>query len=207
MNWKVPEFLCDRFCSLTKTDISAELSRYREFSFEDVKLLISTIHTTLEFESGLNRRFTSMSSQAQNGFVLSSAFNGKISAALEPYLKYYLESEEKVLSGMADKARVNSKITDEEFQTGVFTSSTELFIYYRKTFPNFAKLTSGKMFVDLSKLFGKFLGIYCDVIKNKLIENPKGISTSDEIKTACIVLNTADYCHITTSQVFFALIY
>jgi hypothetical protein len=65
-----------------------------------------------------------------------------------------------------EKFKQSSTMSDDD--TGVLTSSTDLFLLYRQTLVNLAKLSTGKAFFDLSKLFGKWLFIYADILTAKL---------------------------------------
>ena len=52
--------------------------------------------------------------------------------------------------------------------------------------------------MDLSRLFGKWLQSYAEqVLSSSLLDRPTSPINVDEI---CTILNTADYCHTTTTQ-------
>lgn len=70
------------------------------------------------------------------------------------------------LFGMAETFRASSNVADDD--TGVFTSSADLFLFYRQTLVNLARLTNGRPFLDLGKLFGKWLMIYSDILQTKI---------------------------------------
>jgi hypothetical protein len=50
----------------------------------------------------------------------------------------------------------------------VLQSATDLFYYYRQAFTNFAGFSTGKPFLDLCRLFGKWLKFYADFLNQKL---------------------------------------
>jgi hypothetical protein len=64
--------------------------------------------------------------------------------------------EDKVLNDKVDYWENESRINDDEF---VLTSSTELFIFYRQTLLNCARLSTKKVFLDLVKMYQKWLVI------------------------------------------------
>lgn len=81
----------------------------------------------------------------------------------------------------------------------VIASSTELFHSYRITLAQCAKLSTGSRLLELTKTFSKYLDIYAQqVLHYHLTERagPSGPSTEDTI----VILNTADYCYSTTTQ-------
>ncbi len=56
-----------------------------------------------------------------------------------------------------------TRVINEE-EDSVLSSSTDLFYYYRQTLGNFSQFSKSKAFVDLSKLFGKWLKLYADML-------------------------------------------
>ena len=96
------------------------------------------------------------------------------------------------------------KPPDEEFSSQmVIPSSTELFSFYRLTFAQCAKLSTGARLVELSKVFAKYLDQYAQQILFYYIsERPTGQTPSKTpiIEDLVLVLNTADYCFSTCTQ-------
>ncbi|KAI8851914.1 Vps53-like protein [Chytridium lagenaria] len=200
IHWQVAELLCETFCNDTRTDISNILSKTE--TTLDVKVMLMALQQTMEFESKVESRFTvstfvvimfdgSMDEKPVNKFskIISSAF--------EPYLRLYIESEDRNLSEMIETARVSIATQDDEL---VFTSSTDLFLFYRQTLIQCSKFSTNKPFLDLCRLFGKWLRVYADVLATKLPKDDKKSYTEEEMKIACLVINTADYCSQTTAQ-------
>ncbi|KAJ3206943.1 Vacuolar protein sorting-associated protein 53, partial [Dinochytrium kinnereticum] len=101
------------------------------------------------------------------------------------------------LSEMIDAARTSVTTQEDEH---VFMSSTDLFLFYRQTLLQCSKFSTNKPFLDLCRLFGKWLRVYADVLASKLPRDDKKSYTEEEMRIACIVINTADYCSQTTAQ-------
>lgn len=80
----------------------------------------------------------------------------------------------------------------------VLPSSIELFHFYRLTLAQCAKLSTGSKLLDLSHTFAKYLDEYADVVLLHYFTPDKTSSLAAE--DVVIVLNTADYCHVTTLQ-------
>ena len=106
---------------------------------------------------------------------------------------------------------------DSESSSSVLPSSTELFYYYRETLERCAKLSTKGPFLDLCKVYKKWLRVYAEeVLGGSLMfsgrTDPRRSSSSDgrlslrDIGNACLVLNTADYCSETTTQVRLAIL-
>ena len=105
------------------------------------------------------------------------------------------------LSTMIPKYRQQSpRPPDEEFSSQlVIPSSTELFSFYRLTLAQCAKLSTGSRLVELSTVFAKYLDQYAQqVLLYYISERPIGQAAS--IEDTVLVLNTADYCYTTCTQ-------
>ncbi|KAJ3115436.1 Vacuolar protein sorting-associated protein 53 [Phlyctochytrium bullatum] len=167
----------------------------------DVKIMLLALQQTMEFETKVDSRFGDKSIDPtklnEDGKPKAGKFIKIISSAFEPYLRLYIESEDRNLSDMIDAARTSSDIQEDEL---VFTSSTDLFLFYRQTLIQCSKFSTNKPFLDLCRLFGKWLRVYADVLSSKLPKEDKKSYTEEEMKTACLVINTADYCSQTTQQ-------
>ena len=94
--------------------------------------------------------------------------------------------------------------SDEEFSPQmVIPSSTELFHFYRLTLAQCAKLSTGARLVELSKVFAKYLDQYAQqILFYHISERANGHTPSKTPSTEDIVLvlNTADYCYTTCTQ-------
>ena len=88
-----------------------------------------------------------------------------------------------------------------EIEEGVYGTSLELFLFYRQTFANCGKLSTGKPFLDLCKMYQKWLEHYKELLLSKLSKDERKVPNNDELLQICSILNTSDYCGITTGQV------
>lgn len=91
--------------------------------------------------------------------------------------------------------------------TTVLPSSTELFYFYRQTLEQCARLSNREPLRDLDEVYRKWLRIYAeDVLRAALVRPEPQRRSIDvrpnigEIQKWCLVLNTADYCASTSSQ-------
>jgi hypothetical protein len=196
-SWNVSELLSERFCSTTKDDVHTLLSKSPNI---DVKLLISNLTETLKFEASLNRRFSTIRQDetgGQSALQTPTIFNGKISSSFEPFMKVYLDVEDKALALIIEKSKSQNKLAEDE---GVLSASLDLFNLYRQTLKSMAELNTGKPFLELSKIFGKYLVAFCEVLSSKIPKEEKRAATAEEIKLTCFLLNTVDFCFNTIMQ-------
>jgi hypothetical protein len=89
---------------------------------------------------------------------------------------------------------------EEDFNpsSSVLPSSIELFHFYRQTLAQCAKLSTGAKLLDLSKIFAKYLDEYADTVISYHLTTER-ISPLP-VEEIAVILNTADYCHTTSSQ-------
>ena len=210
--WHVDEMLANAFCEGTRDDfkmILAKSVRRSDGQTLDVNLLLSCLQETLDFEHGLERKFMSSSRVSMDTIssndLNSPPFAHAISEAFEPYLSVWVEAQDKQLSTLLPKYRSQPpRPPDEEFNSQmVIPSSTELFTFYRQTLAQCAKLSTGARLVELSKVFGKYLDQYAQqVLLYYISERPTGATPSrvPSIQDMILVLNTADYCYNTSTQ-------
>ncbi|KAI4158853.1 MAG: hypothetical protein LQ342_007089 [Letrouitia transgressa] len=211
-NWRVNEMLANAFCESTREDFKGILSRSTRRADGpslDVDLLLSCLQETLDFEHSLERRFSNVSRTSidtlNSDNEKSPIFSQAISEAFEPYLSVWVEAQDRKLSEMIPKYRQQSpKPPDEEFSSQmVIPSSIELFNFYRLTLAQCAKLSSGARLVELTKVFAKYLDQYAqNVLLYYVSERPSGQTPSKMplLEEAIVVLNTADYCFNTCTQ-------
>lgn len=180
----------------------------------DMQVLLTALRDTIEFEQYLNRRLKT-----------KSAFTGAISHGFQQHLGLWIQHQDKILfnkfqqyraedvfSGQGDTATPDLSETPPGQASGsstavrpaassssqVMPSSADLFLCYRQTLTQTARLSTGKPLVDLANLFAKWLDTYCKhVLQNKV---PDRLITDQDIDRVSIVLNTADYCRETTTQ-------
>lgn len=96
------------------------------------------------------------------------------------------------------------KPPEEEFSPQmVISSSTEIFGFYRQTFAQCAKLSTGVRLLEMSKVFAKYLDQYAQqVLLYSISERPTAQTPSriPSIEDIVLVMNTADYCYNTSIQ-------
>lgn len=89
----------------------------------------------------------------------------------------------------------------------VLPSSTELFYFYRQTLEQCARLSNKAPLRDLYEVYRKWLRVYAeDVLRSALVRHEPIRRSIDvrpniaDIQRWCLVLNTAEYCSSTSSQ-------
>ncbi|KAF7712539.1 Vacuolar protein sorting-associated protein 53 [Penicillium ucsense] len=207
--WRVNEILANVFCEGTRDDFKGILSRsVRSGQTIDVNLLLACLQETLDFEHSLEKRFAP-SRPSTDTFTSTTnetpVFSQSISEAFEPYLSVWVDAQDKQLAALIPKYRQQPlRPPDEEFNSHiVIGSSTELFTFYRHSLQQCAKLSTGGSLAELAKVFAKYLDMYAQqVLLNYISERPTGHTPSKvpSLEDLISVLNTADYCYTTCTQ-------
>ncbi|GAA5896977.1 hypothetical protein JCM5296_002672 [Sporobolomyces johnsonii] len=205
--WSVGAVLAGGFSEVTKNDLKAVLAKAS--ASLGVGLLLESIAQTAEFEREMSRKY---SMSFESILALSAIkYGGKdsatpISSVFEPYLGIFVDAQDKTLAEMLQtftSSRIS--ISPSDNPSAVLPSSTELFYFYREALERCAKLSVRQPLLDLCKVYRKWLKTYAeDVLTAALVKfdrrSGEGRPNTHELQTACLVLNTGEYCLETASQ-------
>ncbi|KAM0747619.1 hypothetical protein T439DRAFT_305380 [Meredithblackwellia eburnea MCA 4105] len=213
--WCVGGVLAGGWGEVTGDDLKIVLAKSPPTSSQ-VTMLLEAIEETREFERELERAYsmpfeqiTSLSAIVNpNRKPGASGQRKSISEVFEPYLGVYVDAQDKALSDLFStflSSRISLSPSDNP--SSVLPSSTELFYFYRETLEKCAKLSTKSPLLELSKVYGRWLKVYGeDVLGGSLVRYDTGRRSGEgrpniqELQTACLVLNTAEYCHETAAQ-------
>lgn len=201
-HWRVNEMLANAFCEGTRDDFKGILQRTMRQTGQslDVNLLLSCLQETLDFEHSLERRFSNESRSSMDTIVSredsQTSFRQAISEAFEPYMSLWVESQDKQLAALMPRYRQQPlRNADEEFSPqSVIHSSTELFHFYRTAMAQCAKLSTGIRLLELSRTFARHLDAYANAVLFYFL------AEKTAIEDIILILNTADYCYSTCTQ-------
>ncbi|ODV83973.1 hypothetical protein CANARDRAFT_177154 [[Candida] arabinofermentans NRRL YB-2248] len=214
-DWKMSLKLCERFCELTKKDLKEVTSKEIRLNGNkvDVNLLLNSLSETLEFETFLSRKFKYYNDKDEQ----PPNFERTISDVFEPYLNIWVEHQGKLIndkflefmnpSNMFKKSGIDeSENKDNDSSLNVLESAADLFRLYRQMLSQLSKLSQGDPMVKLSNVFSKYLMKYLTNVLEVILPNIKQLQSSTQldliegIDMILLVLNTADYCSITVTQ-------
>eukprot|EP00003_Mantamonas_plastica_P024494 TRINITY_DN4568_c0_g3_i3.p1 TRINITY_DN4568_c0_g3~~TRINITY_DN4568_c0_g3_i3.p1 ORF type:complete len:848 (+),score=315.31 TRINITY_DN4568_c0_g3_i3:203-2545(+) len=152
----------------------------------------------------------------QQAIEEANRFIGMISVAFEPYMKNYIDMERQNMKDMLDELLHDEtwQLNSQDKQSRVLNSCLELVRYFTTSMKRCAALNKGQTLMELYMLFKHFFESYSSAIASKI---PKGttlslnsvvsaqadwhmkLSDEEEIRVA-LILNTAEYCFETVSQ-------
>jgi vacuolar protein sorting-associated protein 53 len=206
-HWRVGETLAMAFCDGTRDDYKGILEksmRKVDGAKINVNLLLSCLQETMDFEQGLEKRFSNEPRASIDTLSSSDermqSFNGSISVAFEPYLSLWVESQDRALAVMIPKYKSQPLIpADEEFSSqAVISSAIELFHFYKLTLSQCAKLSTTERLLDLAKILARYLDEYAQQVLLAFLQRTGQGAAS--IQDIVLVLNTADFWHTNTGQ-------
>ncbi|GAA5820917.1 hypothetical protein JCM10212_006075 [Sporobolomyces blumeae] len=206
-SWTVGAVLTGGFSEVTKNDLKSVLAKAS--ATLGVDLLLEAIAQSAEFERDMERKFSLLFDKV---LALSAIKYGgadatsPITSVFEPYLGIFVDAQDSVLKGMMQSftsSRISSSPSDNP--SAVLPSSTELFYFYREALDRCARLSVGQPLLDLCRVYRKWLKTYAeDVLGAALIKfdrkSGEGRPNVQELQTACLVLNTGEYCLETAAQ-------
>lgn len=213
-SWEVTRLLVASFAEQTRVDLANVLGR----SPPNVAILLDALQATLDFEGVLSRRFDLPFEDITVNPLAISASSTKwtISSIFDSHFGIYVDAQDKAIADMLSqyrgaRSRTSLDNTLAETETAgptVLPSSTELFYFYGQTLDQCARYTSGEPLVRLGKVFAKWLKVYNDEVllasmkkaEPVVRRSVEGRTNLNEVKTACMVLNTAEYCSNTSLQ-------
>ncbi|EJD03009.1 uncharacterized protein FOMMEDRAFT_108090 [Fomitiporia mediterranea MF3/22] len=216
--WQVGQHMCAKFIDFTREDLSRLLEKAGNGL--TVSMLMQSLQQALDFEAFVSKKYAT---PIQDVLKLSTTAAlrpiNSLSSAFEPYMSIFIDAQDRALSDMlaphrGKKSRASLEAvpssTDEESASPavVLPSSTELFYFYGQILEQCSKLFVGKPLLDLANLQKKWLRIFAEDVllagMKKPAYQPRRSSDTrydiHELKTACLLINTAEYCQITASE-------
>ncbi|CCL98710.1 uncharacterized protein FIBRA_00714 [Fibroporia radiculosa] len=217
--WKVGWFLTAKFVEITRDDMTVLLSKAG--SKLSVKQLLDTLQETMDFEASMSRKYATLLPEILKATQPTGAsrLSKTISSAFEPHMGVFIDAQDKALSDMLSQYRGSKSRSSLEAAPAssadetaspvlVLPSSTELFYFYAQTLEQCEKLFTGQPLYDLSVLHKKWLKIYAEDVLMSSMKKPTFVTRRsiesrfdmNELKNACTLINTADYCQTTALE-------
>ncbi|KAI0048281.1 hypothetical protein FA95DRAFT_1588772 [Auriscalpium vulgare] len=188
-----------------------------------VTVLLETLQQTKDFELSMAKKFgVSLQEILKATSSTPSQPIQSISAAFEPHMGVYVQAQDRTIADMlapirgpkprasldTNHSHAPTEGDDGSAEAVVLPSSTELFYLYGQTLEGCAMLSTGKPLFDLLEVFKKWLRVYAEEVLVANMKRPQYQSRRSadtrydikEIKNACSIINTADYCQTTAQE-------
>ncbi|CAM9020459.1 unnamed protein product [Wickerhamomyces anomalus] len=173
---------------------------FQNYFPEDWKVEEQLTSKFCEFTKDNPDESLSSSYEFTDGIEALPKFSQSISSAFEPFLGIWVDHQNTFLSNkfleFLSAPKLPSKEQDEH-QANVIPSSADLFRAYRHLFSQCATLSTAGPLRDLARLFSKWSLEY----SNRIMKPTLPATVNDEsVAYITLVLNTADYCSTTITQ-------
>ncbi|CAD8075883.1 unnamed protein product [Paramecium primaurelia] len=193
--WAVHCQIYYEFCAVTRLQITDILESLKDL---EVAVLMKALQATLKFEQKLNdemkKRYDEwLGKKNSNQFAISELpkIKGAISDSFEPYLRPYIDSEERELMQHIQNI-LNSDKLDVEGDLKMLNSSMSMFAYFKQMLKRASQYSRTQVMFDIQKLIKKALKKYSDEIIMKINQSRNNEQLSQIF--CCFVINTAEYC-------------
>jgi hypothetical protein len=147
-----------------------------------------------------------LSDETESGFLslANASISGGISGVFDKFLGSYVLLERQNLEDLLQRLSQEEDVAGEESGAGVSThgnvynSSTNMFVFIKKSITRCTALTTGQTFLSLSKEFKTCMQQYAELLRNRL-PPPAGqppiyrLPIGGEIGV-CHIINTGEYC-------------
>ncbi|KAF9073619.1 Vps53-like protein [Rhodocollybia butyracea] len=224
--WRVGWHLLAKFTEITRDDITTLLSTAGKSL--TVQTLLDNIQIVAEFESSMAKKWATSYQDMLSTVATNSRPPRPLTHAFDSHMGVFVDAQDKALSDMLAPHRKGAKTlkntarpsldtlgpgAEDADETNsspvvVLSSSTELFYFYGQSLEQCAKLSRGSPLFELCNIHKKWLQ---DVLAASLKQRPPPIAAprrsvdstrfdGAELKQASMVINTADYCQTTASE-------
>ncbi|KAK7045611.1 Vacuolar protein sorting-associated protein 53 [Paramarasmius palmivorus] len=226
--WRVEWHLLAKFTEITRDDLTSLLAAAGKTL--TVKSLLDNLQIVGDFEASMSKKWSTPYQDMLQETVTSTSRPPKsMKASFEPHMGVFVDAQDKALSDMlaphrkskvakaTPRASLETTATAEDAEDNssspmiVLPSSTELFYFYGQSLEQCAKLSTGQPLFDLCNIHKKWLKIYAEDVLAASLKRPSSAVAAGrrsmearfdiaDIKQAATVINTADYCQTTASE-------
>lgn len=119
-------------------------------------------------------------------------FKGIISSCFEHFMYLYVEHQDAYIKSRFDELlKAETWTVGEESPNKVLVSATDMISVFAKVRKRIAILNQSSAFYDIFLIFKKYLGLYADILKDKIGNDSKD---SEQDILCCYIINTGEYC-------------
>eukprot|EP00835_Amoeboradix_gromovi_P001830 NODE_92_length_21718_cov_0.361950.p4 type:complete len:740 gc:universal NODE_92_length_21718_cov_0.361950:8999-11218(+) len=185
-SWLLSTSVATEFCVVTKFAMGQILQKQQPTTLK-VEDFIKMLLLSIEYENQLAKLHK------------NESFVGCLSNAFEPFMFYYIDYEKKKLALLLeDVKKIPIKISDEDKSISLLSKIVVCFQELRQMMIQCLKMSNGKTFHEICKLFDDFIINVADALLNKCPKQDL-YNTDDYIYTAYLI-NTLDFISNSTEQ-------
>lgn len=203
-HWCVPQELCVSFCLRTKQELDYQL--HDASGDIDVVVLTYIIQKTIDSERELTQLMAWGDEFPGRRELPVYRYNGMILSAFKEHMGLLTQNEDRMMSeallqpliGSGDAVCPGWYSSEEEVRQGTTLPIAEdVFVFIKESLKRALRIGQADVLLDMAGVWRRHLVQLSDSVIG-LLPNP-AVTTID-IRRACILLNTADLCQSTSSD-------
>lgn len=202
-HWCVPQELCLTFCLRTKQELDFQL---REAAGSiDVVVLTYVLQKTIDIERDLTQLMAWKDEFPGRRELPVYKYNGLILSAFKEHMGLFVQNEDKLMSDALAQPLIGEGEStcagwngEEDVRVGTTLPLAEdLFVFIKGSLKRSLRLSQQDVLLDMAGVWRSHLIHFSQSIVAVL---PTPAVNALEVRRACIVLNTADFCQTTSKD-------
>lgn len=196
-HWCVPQELCVSFCLKTKADFDYLLKDAA--GNIDVAVLTYVLQKTIDIERELTLLMAWRDNFPERANLPDYKYNGMILSAFKAHMGLFVENENKLMEeALQSTAQDDALRDDANLRVGAILSmADDVFIFIKESLKRTIKVSQQHILIDMSAVWKKHLVQFAHSVQ-LLIPNPP--TTPAQFRKACVIINTADLCQTTATE-------
>ncbi|KEG12652.1 vps53-like domain protein [Trypanosoma grayi] len=210
-HWCVPQELCVTFCLRTKAELDYLL---REAAGDiDVVVLTYVLQKTIDIERDLTHMMAWKEEFPGRSEVPDYRYNGMILSSFKAHMDLFVHNEDKLMGdalsqplveaarsgeGSSNSGGVPGWNNDADIRVGATLPVAEdLFIFIKESLKRTIRISQQDVLLEMAAVWRKHLIRFAESMRALL---PTPAATKEDMRRACIVVNTADLCQSTSQD-------
>lgn len=196
-HWCVPQELCCTFCIRTKNEFDYLLKE--SAGSIDVATLTFALQKTIDVERELTQMMSWKEDFPGRAQLPDYKYTGMILIAFKAHMGLFVQNEdalmEEALRNIADDEALRD---DANLRAGATLSvMDDLFVFIKESLKRTIKVNQQHILVDMSRVWAKHLIKFAQTLQ-QIVPNPT--TTPSQIRKACVIINTAETCQTTCTN-------
>ncbi|EPY34333.1 vps53-like domain protein, partial [Strigomonas culicis] len=202
--WCVPQELCVTFCIRTKQELDFQLQE--SASSMDVVVLTYILEKTIDIERDLTQSLAWKEEFPGKSELPVYKYNGMMLSAFREHMGLFVQNEDKLMSealsqplvGDGEAACQGWKSADEETRVGTALPLAEdIFVFIKESLKRSLRIAQQDVLLDMAGVWRKHLVRFAKSVTTVL---PDPALQPLQVRRACILINTADFCRSTSQN-------
>lgn len=201
--WCVPQELGVTFCLRTKQELDYQLQE--SAGRVDVVVLTYVLQKTIDFERDLTQMMAWKDDFPGRDELPVYRYNGLILSAFKDHMGLFVQNEDKLMSDAltqsitgGSEGQCHGWNGEEDIRLGtVLPMSEDIFVFIKESLKRALRISQQEVLVEIAGVWRSHLLQFTASVMGVL---PSPAVTPLDVRRACIVVNTADFCQATSQD-------